>query len=85
MIDYDFEHRNYDRMINNLTSEQLTKELKDESMRLWEFLSSKVILRDSIILNKYQIKVREISQNNQKELKTKKYKEEQEQKEKLKE
>ena len=85
MIDYDFEHRNYDRMINNLTSEQLTKELKDESMRLWEFLSSKVILRDSIILNKYQIKVREISQNNQKEMKTKKYKEEQEQKEKLKE
>ena len=61
MIDYDWEHRNYDRLINFLSNEQLTEELKAESMRLWEFLSSKVILRDSTLLNKYQLKLRDLS------------------------
>ena len=53
LIDYDFEHRDYDRKTKGYSQKEIEEELKDESQRFWKLLTEHVIFRDSTILNKY--------------------------------
>ena len=53
LIDYDWEHKLYNRENNKMSLEEIEAELAEDTQKVWKFLAENSILRDSVLLNKY--------------------------------
>ena len=54
LINYDREHQLADRENTSFDHNSLQAEFREEGLKIWNFLAENVILRESLIHNRYQ-------------------------------